>query len=392
METARSLSTPVAADLGRKMVFIAGPRQVGKTTFARRLLADWPAGLYLSWDRSEDRRTIRAGNWPGGRALVVLDELHKMRGWKRWLKGEHDAHGERTRFLVTGSARMDVFRRGGDSLQGRYHHVRLHPFTVGEVLGRMPAPVPGTEIDVPAHAAPAAAEAFDAIERFSGFPEPFVAHSDRVHRRWQKERLERFFREDVRDLEPVRDFARIELLADLLIERVASPLSVNSLREDLETSHRALTEWLEVLDRLYHVFRVRPFAAPLARTLTKMPKVYPWDPSLVAEAGGRFESVVASHLLRLCHWLSDVEGHDVTLHYLRDRDGRETDFLVTWKRRPWFAVEAKLSERPADPSLVTWARRLRVPFAYQLHRTGTGDFMDAGVRVLPASRFFAALP
>jgi predicted AAA+ superfamily ATPase len=386
---ARYLDAPVQEDLPRKMVFLAGPRQVGKTTLARGILSTLGAGTYLSWDSREDRAEIRAARWPGGEALVVLDELHKWRGWKGWLKGEFDKHRERLRFLVTGSARLDVYRRGGDSLQGRYHHYRLHPFSAGEALGASPkTPEPGAEIEV---RAAAHGDVVDTLMERGGFPEPFLGGSTRVHRRWQKERLERFFREDVRDLEPIRDLGSLQILADLLPERVGSPLSLNALREDLDASHRAVSHWMDVLERLYHVFRVPPFVSPRVRALKKMPKAYLWDPTLVAGEGPRFEGLVAAHLLKLCHLLEDRDGHAAALHYLRDRDGREVDFLVTVNRKPWFAVEAKLSATRVDPSLAYFKERLRIPWVYQVTRTGSRDFVEDGVRTVPADRFLPAL-
>lgn len=386
----RSLEPVIRQDLADKMVFLAGPRQVGKTTLARRVLEAWAAGAYLSWDSREDRREIKAARWPGGKALVVLDELHKWRGWKGWLKGEFDRHREHLRFLVTGSARLDVYRRGGDSLQGRYHHHRLHPFSYAEAAeARSPSRLE------PERALPIAqradADLVSALLEHGGFPEPFLAQSARTLRRWQKERLDRFFREDVRDLEPIRELQAFQVLAELLPERVGSLLSLNAFREDLEVSHRALTHWMDVLERLYHVFRLRPFSGPRGRSLTKMPKAYLWDWSLVPDRAARFENLMASHLLKLCHHLEDAEGHSVALHYLRDRDGREVDFLVTVARRPWFAVEVKLSETRVDPTLRHFRERLAIPWAYQVVLEGTRDFVENGVRVVPASRFLAAL-
>jgi len=321
---------------------------------------------------------------------VVLDELHKWRGWKGWIKGEFDKHREHLRFLVTGSARLDVYRRGGDSLQGRYHHHRLHPFSQAEAAsGGKPGKIrPGQEVDI----APKGDQGLvDALLQSGGFPEPFLTQSARSLRRWQKERLDRFFREDVRDLEPIRDLSSFQLLADLLPERVGSLLSLNALREDLEVSHRALTHWMDVLETMYHVFRVRPFGGPRARALTKMPKAYLWDWSLVPDRAARFENLVGSHLLKLAHYLQDVEGFAVELHYLRDREGREVDFLVTSGRKPWFAVEVKLSETRVDPALVHFKERLRIPWAYQVTLEGARDVVQDGVRVVPASRFLSAL-
>ena len=371
------------------MVFLAGPRQVGKTSLAKRLMAGEPSTVYLAWDRAEDRRSIRRPAWPAAPSLIVLDELHKFRGWKRWVKGEFDRHHDHHRFLVTGSARMDVFRRGGDSLQGRYHHYRLHPFSYREAEG-MPVSdvIPGTALRFPARAR---GEVIDALMRFGGFPEPWLAASDRTLRRWQKERTERFFREDVRDLEAVRDLYAVESLASLVAERVSSPLSLNSLREDLEVSHRALQHWLAVLDRLYYLFVVRPFAHRRVRSLKKMPKVYLWDHALLPTEAARFENLVASHLLKMCHTLEDCEGYSVELRYLRDRDGREVDFLVLFDSKPWFAVEAKLSDEGLDPSLRYFRDRLKIPFAFQVVRNGKLDVVKDGIRILPAATFLSGI-
>jgi predicted AAA+ superfamily ATPase len=391
VDAARYLEATIREDLRSKMVLLAGPRQVGKTTLARRILGERDGGLYLSWDNRQDRREIRSTRWPGGDAWVVLDELHKWRGWKGWLKGEFDKHGDRVHFLVTGSARMDVYRRGGDSLQGRYHHYRLHPFSLAEVArgAKAPrAPEPFTELEIQGRGDDATLEL---LMESSGFPEPFLASSLRTWRRWQKERLDRFFREDVRDLEAVRELSSVQVLADLLHERVGSLLSINALREDLEASHRAVSHWLDVLERLYHAFRVRPFTSPRVRALRKMPKAYLWDWSLAEQAGPRFENLVASHLLKLCNFLEDEGGHAAELWYLRDRSGREVDFLVTLKRKPWFAVEAKLSETQIDPALVYFRERLNLRACYQVVLHGNRDFVQDGVRCVPASRFLPAL-
>ncbi len=227
--------------------------------------------------------------------------------------------------------------------------------------------------------------------RFGGFPEPLLKQSTRTLRRWQKERIERFFREDIRDLEDVRDLSSLQILADLIPERVGSPLSLNALREDLEVSHRAATHWMEVLERLYHVFRLRPFDTKQARTLRKMPKTYMWDSSLIQDSGPRFENLVALHLLKFCHYLEDRDGYKTKLFYLRDRTGRETDFLVTVNRKPWFAVEAKVSDTSIDTSLRYFQERLRIPWAYQVVLKSTRDFVQDGVRCLPAHRFFGGL-
>ncbi len=195
----------------------------------------------------------------------------------------------------------------------------------------------------------------------------------------------------MRELVVVRELSQLELLADLLPERVGSPLSLNALREDLEVSHKAISHWVEILDRFYYLVRVPPFTSMKVRALRKMPKTYLWDWSLVAAPGPRFENLIALHLLKFCHWLEDREGHPVALHYLRDRDGHEVDFLVTYKRKPWFAVEVKLSATEPDPSLTYFRDRLAIPWVYQVTLEDQRDYVENGVRVLPASRFLAAL-
>ncbi len=354
MERHRYLEAPILEDLPAKMILVAGPRQVGKTTLARQILATAERGLYLSWDNRGDRREIHAARWPGHPALVVLDELHKWRGRKGWLKGEYDAHRATTRFLVTGSARLDVYRRGGDSLQGRYHHYRLHPFSHNEARGAGPAATITTV--TPGHAlrvGDGSREIVSALMQYGGFPEPFLAQSARTHRRWQKERLDRFVREDVRDLEPIRDLSSLEHLADLIPERVASPLSLNALREDLDVSHRALTRWIDILERLYYIVRVRPFESRAVRSLRKMPKAYLWDWSQVPAPGPRFENLVAFHLLKLCHFLQDRDGFDSGSNEIAARGAQRRRYLPT-KRCASFSFSRQMNSINSASGMSRW--------------------------------------
>ena len=384
----RYLEKPIRNDLVEKMVFLSGPRQVGKTTLAKVFLMS-ESDLYYNWDRREDRKEILSARWPADKHTVVLDELHKYPQWKRWLKGEYDTHGDRIRFLVTGSARLDIYRKGVDSLQGRYHSHRLHGFSVGEVDGGAELLVPGKEIEFPERYN---REALSSLFTFGPFPEPFLKQNSRNLRRWRSQRLDRFFREDVRDLENVRNIASLELLADMLEGRVGSLLSLQSLRENLEVSHRAVTHWMEILDRLYFSFRIHPYSHTAVRSLKKAPKAYLWEYSAVMDEGARFENLVASHLLKLKHALEDQEGFRVGLHFLRDASKREVDFLVALEGKPWFAVECKLSGRKVNPALNYFSERLEIPFLYQITMEQGTDVLDGRVRVMPADKFLAALP
>ena len=298
----RYLATPVAAALAKKMVFVGGPRQVGKTTLALALLgknADERHPAYLNWDHPGVPPRIRRAELPAGEPLLLFDEIHKYARWRNLLKGIYDTERSRRRILVTGSARLDYYRKGGDSLAGRYRYFRLHPFSIGEL-----------------HRPPRRAD-LDALLRFGGFPEPLFAQDAVEHRIWQRDRLSRVVREDLRDLEHIRDISLVEHLVELLPDKVGSPLSVRSLREDLQVDHKTAERWLQALENMYVCFRVSPYGPPRVRAVKKERKLYLWDWSAVAERGPRFENLVASHLLKYCHWQEDTLGHAMDLRFLR---------------------------------------------------------------------------
>ena len=289
----------ICEDLEEKMVFVGGPRQVGKTTLCRDLVGmRFVSFEYYNWDNRRDRNAVLNGSWGGDAQLIVLDEIHKYRDWKNHLKGEYDKFSEQYKFLITGSTRLDFYRRGGDSLQGRYHYYRLHPFSLSEMEHHLDLPELLKDIPI---ASKDYRDVVDALLRFGGFPEPLLAQSTRRLKRWQNERVERFFREDVREIEQLRDVTRMQLLSDMLPERAGSMLSLNRLREDLSISHRAVTDWMNILESFYYCFRVYPFARDSYKSLKKQAKLYLWDWSEVADDGHRFENMVASHLLKMVH-------------------------------------------------------------------------------------------
>lgn len=352
------------------MVFVAGPRQVGKTTLARSL----PGGVagYLNWDAAEDRERILRRELPESR-LWVFDELHKYRSWRIFLKGLFDKRAPGRRILVTGSARLDLYRFGGDSLQGRYHLLRLHPFSVAELgLSR-----PGD---------------LQALLTLGGFPEPYLGGSEAEARRWSRAHRTLLVREDVVSLERVQDLGNLELLMLRLPDLVGSPLSINALREDLQLAHKTVATWLEILERLYAIFRLSPFGAPRIRAVKKEQKHYHWDWTLVEDPALRFENLVASHLLKWVHHEQDVRGRDVELRYFRDTDRREVDFVVVERRTPRLLVEAKWSDAEVDRGLRYLKARFPGCDAWQISAVGTKDYVTPdGIRVAPALRFLKTL-
>ena len=385
----RYLAAAIISDLKKKMVFVGGPRQIGKTTLAKTLIGThFKKTAYFNWDNKQQRRQLMAAQWPGDAELIILDEIHKFKGWKRFVKGQYDTLKDKFKFLVTGSARLDIYRKGGDSLQGRYHHYRLHPFSLAETLSRKTELEPFKEI--PIDPAPAGDE-LDALEKFGGFPEPLLAQDDRTLRRWHNDRNERLFREDIRDVEMIRDLGRMQLLGDMLPSKVGALLSVNAIREDLDVSHRAASRWLDILESFYYHFRIYPYARGAFRSLKKEPKLYLWDWSELEKEPARFENLIASHLLKLVHWLQDREGYKARLYFLRDAAKREVDFLVTVDEKPWFAVEAKTQDESVSANLKYFRERLEIPFAYQvLNKKGVDRFVG-DVRVISADKFLAAL-
>ena len=358
MNKERYLVEFIKEDLEQKMVFLGGPRQVGKTTLAQSLISNYqdqhPA--YLNWDSDIDRARFRKREWPRSEKLIVLDEIHKGKNWRNLVKGLYDTLKNSHQFLVTGSARLDHFRRGGDSLLGRYYYLRLHPFTLGE-LGY-------------------SENNLNDLFKFGGFPEPLFAKDERLLRRWHIGRLSKLVRTDLTSLETVKDVDKVELLAEELPLKVGSPLSLRSLAEDLEIDPKTVKRWVGILDALYYSFRLSPFGSTKIRAVKKEQKLYLWDWSQIEDPGVKFENMVASHLLKYCHFQEDVHGHKMELRYIRDTDKREIDFVVLKNKKPLFAVEAKLNDRSPSPHLFYFRDRLNIPKYYQVSFNGTTKVVD----------------
>jgi predicted AAA+ superfamily ATPase len=373
----RYIESYIREDLGRKMVFVGGPRQVGKTTMAKHILES-SAGLgrYFNWDYDDDRRSILGKQWTDDAPLLIFDELHKFSRWKNWLKGIYDVEGLRHSFLVTGSARLDLYRRGGDSMLGRYHYWRLHPYTLDE----LPEGINGQD-------------ALSRLMRVGGFPEPFLENDLRNARRWQRERLNHVLREDIRDLEPVRDIGALNLLLDLLRSRVGGMLVVSNLAQDLHIAPQTVTAWLAIFERMYVTFTVRPYTKSLPRAVVKPPKVYFFDNQDVSEdTGPRFENLVATHLLKRLHFQEDYEGRHCELHYIRDKEGREVDFAIVQDGILVELVEVKYSDNTVSRSLKYYTDKLKPTKSTQIVATLKEPFDQDGIRITGPLEYFSSPP
>lgn len=373
------------------MVFIGGPRQVGKTTLALYVgNQNHKKYTYLNWDNYGDRKIILQRKFEAESTLIIFDEIHKYKQWKNYIKGEFDKYKEKFHILVTGSARLDLYRKGGDSLVGRYYYYRLHPFSLAEALQIKPNLKILKELNFPEKKKDIT-ETFEDLFIFGGFPEPFIKKDHKTLRRFHNERLDRLIKEDIRDIEQVRDLSALQILVEILSDKVGSLLSLNSLREDLQVSHKTVSLWMDILEKFYYHFRIYPFLFKTIRSLRKEPKMYLWDWSQIEDESIKLENMIASHLLKMSHFLQDAEGYKVGLHFLRDIEGREVDFLVTVNKKPWMAIEIKLSDKQPSKHLKYFVKKLKIPFAYQIVRPSKIDFYQDNIRIISVDKFLSGL-
>ena len=369
----RYLQQPLAEALAHKIALVVGPRQCGKTTMARMLERDHQ---YINYDLAEHRQLLRDKSWDRQRALIIFDELHKMPGWKAWLKGIYDVEGLPPALLVTGSARLDAFRKTGDSLAGRHFLFRLHPMDLQEAMQ-------ATDLG--------ADEAMRRLLAVGGFPEPLLRGARSYYNRWRRSHLERILREDLVSLTTVRDIQTIESLVEMLRHGVGSLVSAHSLARDLGKNTATINRWLGLLEDLHIMFRIRPWHRNVRRSLLKMPKCYFYDTGMVEGAGARLENLVACALLKAVHRALDVDGDPLSLHFVRDKEGRELDFLIARGRTPLHLIEVRRGDAAPSPHfkhLLADQPLRRTQLVAQLAEPLS--FPD-GTRVEPAARFLANL-
>lgn len=334
----------------RQMVFLVGPRQAGKTTAALMIGEHFKNFYYLNWDNLDHRRIIVDGvesaagfagldRLSGDEPVIIFDEIHKYGKWKTFLKGFFDTHKDKVKIIVTGSSRLDVYKKGGDSLMGRYFIYRLHQLSLAEV--ERPGMFCG-EIRVPSSPGGGIMEK---LLLNGGFPEPFIRDNARFLNRWKALRREQLIREDIRDLSRVQELGQIELLAETLKHRSGQLVNYSSIANKISVSSMTVSRWIKTLQGFFYVFTVHPWSGNIPRALIKEPKVYLWDWADVEDEGGRWENLLASHLLKAVHYWTDLGFGDFALWFVRDKEKREVDFLVTRDRKPWFLAEAKLSQK-----------------------------------------------
>jgi len=384
--------------LHRQMAFVSGPRQVGKTTTCRAY-----SDFYFNWDNEDDREQLLSGSaalvesfglnrlavtTPG----ILFDELHKYPRWKQFLKGFFDVYGDQLRIIVTGSNRLEVYRRGGDSLMGRYFSYRMHPFSVAESLTKQ---LPDAERIIRAPKKPRAAD-YDALWKYGGYPEPYLKRDPRFSRRWQSLRMEQLVREEIRDLTQIQQVDQLQILVRLLAARSAHQLIYGNLAKDVRVTIDTIRRWIDVLQSLHLGFLVRPWYKNVSRSLRKEPRWFLRDWASIEDPGDRAETFVACHLLKAVDGWNDMGLGDFELGYLRDKEKREVDFLVARDGKPWFLVEVKQRDEQMGRALEYFQKQLDAPHALQV--VLDADYVSAncfakprGPLVVPARTFLSQL-
>ncbi|HSX19979.1 MAG TPA: ATP-binding protein [Gammaproteobacteria bacterium] len=368
----------IARDLDKKMVFLGGPRQVGKTTLSKSLGADLiaPAAFqYLNWDVDEDRNVIINKLWHKHVKLVIFDELHKFKRWKQWIKGIYDSNIAKQEFLVTGSARLDIYKKGGDSLMGRYHYWRMHPITIDELPDAV-----------------SYSEGLDRLMKIGGFPEPFLQNDEREARRWRKERFDKILREDVRDIADVRNLSLLRLFVDALRRRVSHEVVVSNLAGDLQISPTTAQAWLILIQNMYVAFAIYPLTTNIPRAIQKPPKVFFYDNAdVLDDHGARLENLVATTLLKRLQFLEDYHGYECELRYIRDKDDREVDFVTIINGEICDLIEVKSADQHISKGLRYYAERLQPKNAVQIVGNLGNGFTKDNIMVVNPIEYFTKI-
>jgi len=389
----------------KSMIFLVGPRQVGKTTLGEIISHSFSNSLYFNWDIPRDRgKLIRNPTFfeevqrrDPSRPLIILDEIHKYRGWKNYLKGVYDQfHGE-YQFLVSGSGRLDLYQRGGDSLAGRYFLFHLWPLTIAE-LGNRRRSVDdflSNPLQLSMDNGAELSEKWERLSVMSGFPEPYLANRATTYRRWSAAYSRQLIREDIRDMTAIKSIGDLETLFHLLPTKIGSPLSIPSLAADLRVSYNTLQSWISVFERFFLIFSITPWTRKVARAIQKERKIYLWDVPKIDDPGARFENLVALELWRAVTNWNDLGHGEFSLHFLKNKEKQEVDFLIANGRKPLVLIEAKLAEKNPTQALRKFQCALKVP-AVQLTAKDEGfrKIANDGQRILvaPACQWLAGLP
>lgn len=363
----------ILKDLETKMVFLVGPRQSGKTFLAKKIAKKYQKTIYLNYDSIDDKQIIDRMAWNPELDLIIFDEIHKKSDWKNFIKGVYDTKKNRTRILVTGSARLDIYDQIGDSLAGRYFRHRLLPFSLAELKKNNFQ----TELD-------------RLLER-SGFPEPFLAETNLDAQRWRQQYINSILSTDIFEIEQIQNIKAMKLIFEMLRKRVATPVSYRSLAENLGISINTVKKYILILEALFVIFRVTPYSKNIARSILKEPKIYFFDHTLVEHCQeARLENFVAVSLLKNIYAENDYLAQEKSLHYLKTKEGHEVDFAIVNKDEIEKIIEVKVSDSTLGKNIFKFATKYNLS-AVQLVQYLQKERMDKGISIIPAYDFLENL-
>ncbi|HJD56384.1 MAG TPA: ATP-binding protein [Rickettsia endosymbiont of Pyrocoelia pectoralis] len=383
-----------------KLVFISGPRQVGKTTISKQVIKNNSNSLYLNWDYLQDRNQILnkhtelfeklLSTISDDKPCLIFDEIHKYKDWKNLIKGFYDKFGENIEFIITGSAKLNIYKKGGDSLMGRYINLTVHPLSVAEIAGNF-----DSNVDYIKSPKNITKEEFEALINLGGFAEPYLKANTKFHKIWSTQRFEQLFREDVRNTEDINNINALELLAVIINEQAGSLTSYTTLSNKVRVSDQTIRRWLSLLEKHYYCFSIKPWSKNVVKSLLKEPKYYLWDWSQLKDIGAKFENLVSCHLLKAVYFWNETGLGDFSLYYLRDKQKREVDLVVTKNDKPWILIEAKVSDSSVSSSLKYFHELLKPEFSFQVVQNkpaiSNSCFDKPGLWVVPAITFLSQL-
>jgi predicted AAA+ superfamily ATPase len=389
----------------KPMIFVAGPRQSGKTTLANMISDSHVNHLYFNWDIPQDRARLIENPFffeelerkNGSRPLIVIDEIHKYKDWKNYLKGVYDRFNMEFLFLVSGSGRLDIYQKGGDSLAGRYYQFHLWPFTLKELSETIRGiqDFRSNLLDVIIDERPDMKEIWSSLEKLSGFPEPYLTGHETSYRRWSNTYSNQLIREDIRDLTNIKAIGDLETLYYLLPSKVGSPLSVPSLSSDLKLAYNTIRSWLETFQRFFLIISLTPWTRKITRAIQKERKIYVWDTPRIKNPAARFENMVALELYRAVTIWNDLGWGRFALHFIKNKEQQEVDFLIADENCPLLLIETKLAESKPSEALLKFQATLKIPAVQLTQKAGGYRLLSHGdqkILIAPAWHWLATLP
>lgn len=370
----RKIYNKILLDLQKKMVFIVGPRQVGKTWLAKEIMKEYKNPLYLNFDNSDHREIIKKQSWLLDVDLIVFDEIHKMPKWKNYLKGVYDTKSDNIHILVTGSARMDAFKKVGDSLAGRFYIHHLFPFTVSELEGSDLKNVSSL-----------------LMER-SGFPEPLLASDNEEANRWRNLYTDSLLGQDVLEFQDIDKINAIRLVYQSLKSKVGSSLNYSAIARDIGISPATVKKYIEILEAIYVIFIVKPYTFKISRSILKEPKIYFFDYALVTDIGARFENFIAFSLYKKIKLKNDIHGTSYSLGFLKTKEKKEVDFAIANNQNDLVEIiEAKVSDENISKTLEYFQEKYKVNATQVVYNLKTERMSSSGAQIRNAEKYLLNL-